>query len=172
MAVSLHIIITLLAFAKTFFFDPRARCYHAIDSAVPAPSKSYTHGDLLTRDSCVARLAAWANEIYRPDRTILALKLAFSCIILFQTGRVDIDPEDLEGAMAISHNSSIFVAQSILADPFHSNTFSLVRRILGNVGKPGLAILIPPSAPEVRERSLRDWRVVTHAPFDSKYSRV
>ena len=103
------------------------------------------------------------------DTAMVNLKLAFSCIILFQTGRIDIDPEHLEGAMAISYNDSIFVAQSILADPSHSDSISPVRRIVGNVGKPGLAILIPPNAPEVRERSLGDWRVVNHAPFDGKY---
>ena len=30
-------------------------------------------------------------------------------------------------------------------------------------------ILIPPHSQEVRERSLGDWRVVNHAPFDGKY---
>ena len=103
------------------------------------------------------------------DMAILSLKLAFSCIILFQTGRIDVNPEDLEGAMAISHNDSIFVAQSILVDPSHSHKISPVRRIIGNVGKPGLVILIPAHAPEVRERSIGDWRVVNHAPFDGKY---
>ena len=98
-----------------------------------------------------------------------SLKLAFSCIILFQTGRIDVDPEVLEGAIAISHNDSIFVAQNVLVDPSHSDIISPVRRIVGNVGKPGLAILLPPHAPEVRERSLGDWRVVNHAPFDGKY---
>lgn len=100
---------------------------------------------------------------------IISIKLAFSCIILFQTGRIDVDPEVLEGAMAISHSDSIFVAQSLLVDPSHSDITSPVRRIIGNVGKPGLAILLPPHAPEVRERSLGDWRVVNHAPFDGKY---
>ena len=103
------------------------------------------------------------------DEEKVGLMLAFSCIILFQTGRVDIDPEDLDGAMAISYNDSIFVAQTVLADPSHSDKVSPVRRIIGNVGKPGLVILIPPHAPEVRERSVGDWRVVNHAPFDGKY---
>ena len=60
----------------------------------------------------------------------------------------------------------MFVAQSILVDPSHSDIISPVRRIIGNVGKPGLVILMPPHAPEVRERSIGDWRVVNHAPFD------
>ena len=56
------------------------------------------------------------------DKEMMTLTLAFSCIILFQTGRVDVDPEDLEGAMAISYSDSIFVAQRILVDPSHSDT--------------------------------------------------
>ena len=103
------------------------------------------------------------------DMAIVSLKSAFSCIILFQTGRVDMDPEDLEGAMAISHSDSIFAARSILVDPSYPDINSPVRRIIGNIGKPGLVILIPPQTPEVRERSLGDWRVVNHAPFDGKY---
>ncbi|KAL8791858.1 MAG: hypothetical protein Q9195_005520 [Heterodermia aff. obscurata] len=103
------------------------------------------------------------------DFAIVSLKLAFSCIILFETGRIDVDPENLEGAMAISHSDSIFVAQKVINDPSDLDMIFPVRRIVGNVGKPGLVILIPPQAPEVRERSLGDWRIVNHAPFDGKY---
>ena len=103
------------------------------------------------------------------DMARVSLKLAFSCVILFQTGSVNVDPEYLNGAMAISHSDSIFAAQSILVDPSHLDTISPIRHIIGNIGKPGLVILMPPQTPGVRERSPGDWRVVNHAPFDGKY---
>lgn len=112
---------------------------------------------------------ASSKKLENPNEVIESLKVAFSCITLFETGHIDIDPEDLQGAMAISHGDSIFVAQNILLDPSRQGEVALVRRIVGNVGKAGLVILIPPQAPEVRERSLNDWRVVNHAPFDARY---
>ena len=100
---------------------------------------------------------------------IASLKMAFSCITLFQTGHVDMDQEDMEGVMAISHGDSMFVAQCILLDPSQPDIVSPVRRIVGNLGNAGLSVLIPPQLPEMRERALSDWRIVNHAPFDGRY---
>jgi hypothetical protein len=109
------------------------------------------------------------REVQKSELMIGSLKTAFSCIILFQTGHINIDPESLGGTMAISHGDSIFVAQRILLDPSENDIGCPVRRIVGNVGKAGLVILVPPRTPEMREQALSDWGVVNHTPFDGKY---
>ena len=98
------------------------------------------------------------------------LSVAFSCIALLQTGQVDIDPQDMQEAIAISYRDSIFVAERLLCDPYYSVPFFPVRRIIGNVGKAGLVVLVPPSAPpEVRIQNNESWSIINHHPFDGKY---
>jgi len=92
---------------------------------------------------------------------------AFSCIAHFDTGRLDIPPSQLGGAMAVSSQNSIYVADILLLDQSKAFTTCGVRRITGNIGKPGLAILIPPSNPKIRETSCNTWRV-DNEPFDGK----
>jgi hypothetical protein len=79
------------------------------------------------------------------------------------------DPANLEGAMAISHGDSIFVSQRLLLDPSAENPECPVQRIVGNVGKPGLVVLVAPQAPEVRSHAAGSWNLVNHAQFDGKF---
>lgn len=98
------------------------------------------------------------------------LEKAFCCISLFETGHINLEPSDFLGVIAICHEDSIFVAQRLLQDPSDIRPSAPVRRIIGNIGRPGLAILVPPLAPEVAKvEHGESWRVVSYRDFDGKY---
>ena len=105
----------------------------------------------------------------------LPLAASLSCIAYFETGWLDIHPESIgENTFAMCHSTSIFVASSMLSDPINATTKtrrpsgenSSVERIIGNVGKPGLAFLIAPPNPRKRELDYGSWHMIAHEPFD------
>ena len=97
--------------------------------------------------------------------TGISRSIIFSCIAHFDTGHLDLPPAQLKGAMAISNQNSIYIADTLLLDQSKAWTTCGIRRITGNIGKPGLSILIPPSNPKIREPSCDTWRVANE-PFD------
>ena len=93
---------------------------------------------------------------------------AFACIAMFESGTYDIDPRVLEHVFAISSGNSIFVAAPLLDDPSRGCREICITRIVGNIGRAGVALLIPPQATRVRKPELENWEVVNHAPFDGQ----
>lgn len=91
---------------------------------------------------------------------------AFSCIALFESGSFDFNPADLEQIMAISTGDSLYVAAPLLSDPAANLEPFEVRRVIGNIGRAGLALLIPPQNPLVRSPDSERWNVVNHNIFD------
>ena len=98
-----------------------------------------------------------------------ALRLA--CIALFDTGNVELSVQDLENVFAISTGSSLYILESLFCDPY---TISLcpsgrrVRHLIGNIGKPGVCLLVSTPDALVREADLENWRLVNHNPFDGQ----
>lgn len=111
----------------------------------------------------------------------------FACLAYFETGGLDVHPASIGGQVfAMSHSNSIFVFRSLLSDPVHSGRFWLhqkilggpyesrslclayasMERIVGNVGKPGLAFLISPPSPRTRQLDYESWHMIDHRPFD------
>jgi hypothetical protein len=70
--------------------------------------------------------------------------------------------------MAMSSGDSIFVSAHLLVDPAETGSLgpSSISRIRGNVGKPGIAMLIPPLDPQVKPKESTNWEIINHAPFD------
>lgn len=91
---------------------------------------------------------------------------AFACITYFETGYVDLDPEQLKAVMAISVDNSLFVSSMLVADPYESLQDRTIQRALGNVGKPGVTLLVPPPAPRMRELEPEQWNLVNHEDFN------
>jgi hypothetical protein len=87
----------------------------------------------------------------------------FSCIALMETGTSNIQPDALKEVMAMSFRNSIFVAGTLLSDPYESVSANNVRHIVGNVGFAGLNLMVSPVGPlkiqppanEVQHGSLR-----------------
>jgi hypothetical protein len=90
----------------------------------------------------------------------------FSCLAMFESGGINIDPAQLEGVMAMSAGNSIFVAEALLSDPGIDLPVWAIKRIVGNIGRPGVSLLVVPSS-QLRVRAAsNDFTAVTHADYD------
>lgn len=90
----------------------------------------------------------------------------FACIAMFDSGTLDIEPKMLKEVMALSSGNSIYVAAPLLCDPYEVPEPYEIRRVVGNVGRAGIAMLIPPQNPRVREPKLESWNLINHADFN------
>jgi hypothetical protein len=93
---------------------------------------------------------------------------AFSCISMFDSAACDLDPEALEEVFALSVGSSIYVAEAMLCDPYQSTKDTNIRRVIGNLGRAGISLLIPPTDPSVREPGEDSWTQINHTKFDGQ----
>ncbi|KAF4632369.1 hypothetical protein G7Y89_g5758 [Cudoniella acicularis] len=93
---------------------------------------------------------------------------AFACIAMFDSGSCNLEPAGLHEAFAISSGNSIYVAAPLLCDPFEVPAPREIRRVTGNVGRPGLTILVPPGEPQCRTRDDESWYHINHQPFDGR----
>ena len=90
----------------------------------------------------------------------------FSLVFYFESGGVSMPEKSLQGVMAISCGNSLFVASHLLADPAENIPSYSVQKIPGNIGRPGIALLIPPENPRIRKAELDKWKMIEHAAFD------
>jgi hypothetical protein len=91
----------------------------------------------------------------------------FSCIAFFDTGTVDFNPTEFKHSFALCSEDTIYVPAIILSDPFANVAEYEMRSILGNIGRQGLSILVPPFEPRVRKPS-DSYNLITHAAYDFK----
>lgn len=110
-------------------------------------------------------------ELFRKEKeerqSFSPLALEFSCIAYFQTGNYSLDPDKLNTVLAMSYKNSIFVASQLLEDPVTAISCNHVRRLTGNVGRPGLALLFSPENPRTLGRDSSLWNI-EHEPFDGE----
>jgi hypothetical protein len=105
----------------------------------------------------------FANDTQQ-QQFLLKREEILSCISYFDQG-LDIDTVSFRTVMAISSTDSIYVASELLSDPLEREHISKVRRILGNIGKPGLNLLIPPAAPRCLKPNPDDWQLIEYEPY-------
>ena len=98
----------------------------------------------------------------------LSLSEAFSCLAMFESGSFDILPQTLEHVFAMSSGNSLFVAAPLLMDPYRGEGASRIKRVIGNIGRAGIAMLIPPQDPQIRTPKIENWELVSHAPFNGQ----
>lgn len=91
---------------------------------------------------------------------------AFACIAMFESGIYDIDPSLLENVIAMSSSDSIYIGGALLLDPQELAYSGDIRRVLGNIGRPGMAFLIPPVDPMIREVKMAEWSRIDRDEFD------
>ncbi|OCK74985.1 hypothetical protein K432DRAFT_467647 [Lepidopterella palustris CBS 459.81] len=95
----------------------------------------------------------------------LTQEQTFACIARFESGNFNFQPSAMKGVLAISSGNSMYVARCLLQDPCQLFSSAPVERVVGNLGKSGMAMLVSPEVPQVR--SLADnVRLVNHHPFD------
>lgn len=112
-----------------------------------------------------------AREGSVPDSVYLSLlsrQHAFAAILQFESGTISLDTLDLTAVFAISSGNSLFIAKQLLYDPIPQDRIEshAVSHVIGNIGKPGIALLVSPPELEIREHTLERWRLVNHHPFD------
>ncbi|KAH6262491.1 hypothetical protein HBI40_124070 [Parastagonospora nodorum] len=78
-------------------------------------------------------------------------KLALAIVSYFDSGSCDLDPEDLDQVIAVSTGDSIYVPAQLVCDPLKRHQPHVLKRILGNIGKPGVVLLNPPQGPMMRD---------------------
>ena len=93
---------------------------------------------------------------------------AFACIAMCETGRLNLDPFRIESVMAISSGNSLYIASDLLKDPAQPVRVPYVKRVVGNIGRAGLALLVPPQEPKLPVEDPDSWRLIDHASFDGK----
>ena len=94
--------------------------------------------------------------------------IAFACIAMCETGILDLDPDNLMFVMAISSGNSLYIASDLLQDPAQPARGFSVKRVVGNIGRAGLALLVPPQEPKLPVENADSWRLINHASFDGK----
>ena len=91
---------------------------------------------------------------YQEPMSPLPQSYQLSCIVHFESGASSLEPEVLEEILAIASGNSIFVVGTLLSDPFDISGRLYVKRITGNIGRPGICLLVSPVNPRIRESAL------------------
>ncbi|KAL6354007.1 hypothetical protein LRP88_12638 [Fusarium phalaenopsidis] len=120
-------------------------------------------------------LAYWASNVWDHSKLGSDGKIwrstKFSCLAMLESGGHDIHPDQVELVMAMATGNSIYASEALLQDPSlpdHSgvSAFEGIRRIIGNVGYPGVVLLTPPPTPRVLQVDETRGRFVQADQFD------
>ncbi|KAL4748826.1 hypothetical protein BDW72DRAFT_179618 [Aspergillus terricola var. indicus] len=141
----------------------------------PPPAWAWARGvvkDLERQHLAAASLASngiISESIYPSP---LTRQQALAAVLQFESGTLSVDVHEMDQVMAISSGNSLFIAQRILHDPIPPPDMPscAVAHAIGNVGKPGIALLFAPEQPMVREHDVEKWHVVSHNRFDGNSS--
>lgn len=90
-----------------------------------------------------------------------------SCIAHFESGTLLLPPKEFDQTLAIASGNSIFVIGILISDPFDIEAGQRVKRIVGNIGRSGICLLIAPTDPQIRPLG-HEYNLVTHAVYDGK----
>ncbi|GME24072.1 hypothetical protein EV356DRAFT_519402 [Neofusicoccum parvum] len=89
-----------------------------------------------------------------------------SCVAYMDSGSQDIKPSVLENVMAMSFGDSLYIAMQLACDPWENPAEYELKRVLGNVGRPGITFLVPPKNPIMRKIDPQSWKIVNNASFN------
>ena len=165
--------------------DPYLQCAKGISTAA-ALYKDFTNAtvDVRVLQLCLYESRWLRSATYRPSNfgmkdapgeppvSLLPYKLdradAFSCIAMFESGVYEIDPNDLGTVMAMSSGDSIYASVAVLGDPSEASYSHAITRVRGNIGRPGLAYLVPPRDPLITKVAISEWPNISRENFDGQ----
>lgn len=161
-------VVTSLQFAATaaMIYDKFKNATIALDVIRCGPLCYAQYGSTVVREHARYALPFEKGGSLLPF--ILSRNATFSCIGFFESGGFQISPEYLDNVMALSVGNSIYVAAPLLCDPSINPRSDDVRRILGNIGRSGLAFMFPPAAPKLKGWDVSSFQVVRHDVFDGQ----
>ncbi|CAI7567305.1 unnamed protein product [Penicillium pancosmium] len=94
---------------------------------------------------------------------------SFACIAMLETGSFNLDPGQLENVMALSAVDSLHVASCLLHDPSDSSHRFRIQRLTGNIGRAGVAFLVPPVEPMIKKYdAINEWQLLDYSNFDGR----
>lgn len=133
------------------------RTYADLDTSKPTVSLDVLRTPLSTK-KCFSGFRS------KPGKTRTAV--AFSTVAYLETGDQDLDPALLNNVMAVAVGSSIYAAGVLSSDPHEDSDPCSLSRTFGNIGKPGVSLLIPPADPQIKKNDTGEWNVINHEPWD------
>jgi hypothetical protein len=107
------------------------------------------------------------SRMHTPIPALPGREKTFACMIFFDSGSIDIPPEELGGVLAVSAGNSIYVAGVILSDPAVSVPDHQIRHITGNIGRRGISLLVAPRNAQIRSLS-NDWTLAKYETYNCK----
>ena len=92
----------------------------------------------------------------------------FACIAMMETGTYNLNPDELQNVFAIGAADSLYIASVLLQDPTNE-VIVPIRRFTGNIGRAGMAFMVPPKEPEIKPIDrIDEWYQCDHKEFDGK----
>ncbi|KAK3995536.1 hypothetical protein QBC44DRAFT_233425 [Cladorrhinum sp. PSN332] len=88
---------------------------------------------------------------------------------MFESGRFNIDPGQLNKVVAMCHEDSIFVAEILLSDPGVDPSDLKIRHMIGNIDMAGMTFMLSPPNPRIRPLG-HNAPLVSHSPYDGALS--
>lgn len=162
--------ITLLA--MTFVKD----LYDSMEGAtVDVRAVQFDFTESLWVNTLFRRLTHLKPNVIQMNRRLESLSVSdadsaicFACIAMMETGSYNINPDELQNVFAIGAADSLYVASALLQDPA-SKTLAPVKRFTGNIGRAGMAFMVPPKDPEIKSyNDINEWHQYEHKEFDGK----
>ncbi|KAF2180660.1 hypothetical protein K469DRAFT_639715 [Zopfia rhizophila CBS 207.26] len=102
----------------------------------------------------------------------LSLPEAFACIAMFATGHHKLEPRTFSEVIGLSYGNTLYMLEVLLNDPWTCFNSSELKDklccLVGNVGKPGLSLLLSVREPMQKEPDLESWNLINHNNFDGK----
>lgn len=113
--------------------------------------------------------ASWLPRLETSDfrNHQFARSNTLACIAHFESGTILLEPDELDQTLAIASGNSIFVIGALISDPFKILAGNSVKRIIGNIGRTGICMLVAPFEPKIRPLG-NEYNLVEHAIYDRK----
>lgn len=124
---------------------------------------------MISNESAInTNLARTERKVYLYEPFRATRSSSFACIASFELGGRDVSSEGLQNVLALATGDSIYIAASLIRDPAESvpDRCHEIQRIRGSIGRAGIALMVPPERPEIREVDQARWRFVNHHKFD------
>ncbi|VUC21602.1 unnamed protein product [Clonostachys rosea] len=86
---------------------------------------------------------------------------------MMETGSYNLRPGDLKNVFALCTADSLFISSAILEDPATNTSNAPIQKLTGNIGRAGVAFLVPPMEPEIKSYdTIDEWYCLDHKEFD------
>lgn len=132
---------------------------------------------------------AWAQSFLKARHSTphtLDRETAFACVA-FMEACVDLAPGNFKSVSALAHEDSIYVAMPVsftkpylfarpwrancshiklVCDPWDQPNAHELRHFLGNVGRPGVTLIVPPTARMKRSSNPSSWKLISTTGFN------